>query len=49
MSSSFGAESALLIHMATRVMPRIKIIFVDTGYHFPETYAFVEQLRSALS
>ena len=46
MSSSFGAESALLIHMATRVMPRIKIIFVDTGYHFPETYAFVEQLRS---
>jgi phosphoadenosine phosphosulfate reductase len=46
MSSSFGAESALLIHMAMRVMPRIKIIFVDTGYHFPETYAFVEQLRS---
>jgi phosphoadenosine phosphosulfate reductase len=45
MSSSFGAESALLIHMATRIMPRIKIVFVDTGYHFPETHEFVEQLR----
>jgi phosphoadenosine phosphosulfate reductase len=45
MSSSFGAESALLIHMAIRVMPRIKIIFVDTGFHFPETHQFVEQLR----
>jgi phosphoadenosine phosphosulfate reductase len=45
MSSSFGAESALMIHMATRVMPRIKIIFVDTGYHFPQTHEFIEQLR----
>jgi phosphoadenosine phosphosulfate reductase len=45
MSSSFGAESATLIHMATRVVPEIKIIFVDTGYLFPETYEFMEQLR----
>src|SRR3989442_4604085 len=45
MSSSFGAESALLIHMATQVSPRIRIIFVDTGYLFPETHAFMEELR----
>jgi phosphoadenosine phosphosulfate reductase len=45
MTSSFGAESALLIHMATQVIPDIKIIFIDTGYHFPETHAFMEQLR----
>src|SRR5213080_497361 len=45
MSSSFGAESALLIHMATAVLPRIRIIFVDTGYLFPETHAFMEELR----
>ena len=45
MSSSFGAESAVLIHMATRVMPDIKIIFVNTGYLFPETHQFMEQLR----
>src|SRR5215204_3986368 len=45
MSSSFGAESALLIHMATQVLPRIRIVFVDTGYLFPETHAFMEDLR----
>jgi phosphoadenosine phosphosulfate reductase len=45
MSSSFGAESALLIHMAIRVVPDIKIVFTDTGYLFPETFAFMEQLR----
>ncbi len=45
MSSSFGAESALLIHLATSVSPNIRIIFVDTGYLFPETHEFMEQLR----
>jgi phosphoadenosine phosphosulfate reductase len=46
MSSSFGAESAALIHLATRVLPRIRIIMVDTGFLFPETHGFMEQLRS---
>lgn len=45
MSSSFGAESALLIHMVTRHVPDVRIIMVDTGYLFPETFAFMEQLR----
>jgi len=45
MSSSFGGESATLIHMATRVMPDIRIVMVDTGYLFPETHRFMEELR----
>jgi phosphoadenosine phosphosulfate reductase len=45
MSSSFGAESAVLLHMATRLLPHIKVIFIDTGYLFPETFAFMEELR----
>jgi phosphoadenosine phosphosulfate reductase len=45
MSSSFGAESALLIHMTISVVPDVKIVFGDTGYLFPETHAFMEQLR----
>ena len=45
MSSSFGAESAVMLHLASRVFPRIKVIMVDTGYLFPETHAFMEQLR----
>lgn len=46
MSSSFGAESTLLIHMATRVSPSIPVIFIDTGFLFRETYDFVETLRT---
>lgn len=45
MSSSFGAESALLIHMAVTHLPRIKIVMVDTGYLFPETWDFMSALR----
>ncbi len=48
MSSSFGAESAALIHLATRVVPGIRIIMVDTGYLFPETFELMEQLRKRL-
>jgi phosphoadenosine phosphosulfate reductase len=45
MSSSFGAESAALIHMAHSAQPGIRIIFVNTGYLFPETHQFMEDLR----
>jgi len=48
MSSSFGAESAVLLHLATRIKPHIRVIFVNTGYLFPETHAFMEQLRHRL-
>jgi phosphoadenosine phosphosulfate reductase len=49
MSSSFGAESAVLLHMATRLAPAIKVIFVNTGYLFPQTHRFMEQLRLRLN
>jgi phosphoadenosine phosphosulfate reductase len=45
MSSSFGAESALLIHMAIQRRPNIRIVFTDTGYLFPETFVHLENLR----
>jgi phosphoadenosine phosphosulfate reductase len=45
MSSSFGAESAALLHLATRRFPQIRVVMIDTGYLFPETHAFMEQLR----
>jgi phosphoadenosine phosphosulfate reductase len=48
MSSSFGADSAVMLHMATQMAPRIKIIFVDTGYIFPQTHQFMEELRRRL-
>jgi phosphoadenosine phosphosulfate reductase len=49
MSSSFGAESALMIHLATQVKPDVKIIMVDTGYLFPETWQHMEDLRRRLN
>ncbi len=42
--SSFGAESAVLLHMAAQIEPHIPVIFVDTGKLFPETIAYRDQL-----
>ena len=42
--SSFGAESAILLHMASEIDPNIPVIFVDTGKLFPETIAYRDQL-----
>ena len=49
MSSSFGADSAVLLHMATQAFPEIRIIMIDTGYLFPETWQFMEALRRRLN
>lgn len=48
LSSSFGAQSAVLLHMATRVRPDLPVILIDTGYLFPETYRFVDTLTERL-
>src|SRR3989338_9340430 len=45
LTSSFGADSAALIHMALQADPRISIRTVDTGFLFPETVRFTEELR----
>jgi len=47
-SSSFGARSAVLLHMAVQVDPAIEIRVVDTGVLFPETYRFIDQLTRQL-
>jgi phosphoadenosine phosphosulfate reductase len=48
MSTSFGIQSAALLHLATRVVPEIPVIWVDTGYLPPETYRFAEELSERL-
>ncbi len=45
LASSFGAESVVSLHLATQVKPDIRIVMVDTGYLFPETHRFMEQMR----
>src|SRR5690348_4732831 len=48
LSSSFGAQAAVSLHLVTRADPTIPVILVDTGYLFPETYQFIEQLTKQL-
>jgi phosphoadenosine phosphosulfate reductase len=48
LSSSFGAQSAVSLHMVTAQAPRIPVIVVDTGYLFPETYRFIDELGDRL-
>ena len=44
LSSSFGAESAVLLHMAAGIDPDVPVVFLDTGKLFPETHAYFEDL-----
>lgn len=48
MSTSFGVQAAVLLHIANEVVPGIPVIFIDTGYLFPETYRFAEELTNRL-
>ncbi len=49
LSSSFGAQAAVSLHLVTRQKPDIPVILVDTGYLFPETYRFVDEMSGRLS
>lgn len=49
LSSSFGAQAAVSLHMATRQSPSLPVILIDTGYLFPETYRFVDEMTERLS
>lgn len=48
-SSSFGAQSAVMLHMLTKVQPDIPVVLTDTGYLFPETYKFIDELVEKLN
>lgn len=49
LSSSFGAQAAVSLHLVAKLDPGIPVVLIDTGYLFPETYRFIEQLREQLS
>lgn len=48
LSSSFGLQAAVCLHLATRVRADIPVILVDTGYLFTETYQFIDALVARL-
>jgi phosphoadenosine phosphosulfate reductase len=48
LSSSFGIQAAMCLHLVTQQYPDIPVILTDTGYLFPETYQFIDELTDKL-
>lgn len=44
LSSSFGIQSIVLLHLIIQQKPDIPVVLIDTGYLFPETYNFIDIL-----
>src|SRR5262252_191725 len=44
---SFQAEDMIVLDFLRQRLPRIPVLFLDTGYHFPETYAYRDQMAKA--
>lgn len=42
---SFGAEGIVLIDLIAKVKKDARIVFLDTGLHFPQTYELIEKVR----
>lgn len=49
LSSSFGAQSAVMLHLLTQQFPDIPVVLTDTGYLFPETYQFIDEMTEKLN
>ena len=47
-TSSFQADCMVLVHLITRQRPDIPVLFLDTGYHFAETYAYRDRMTAEL-
>lgn len=48
LSSSFGAKSAVMLHIISQVDPDTPILFLNPGFHFQETLEFVERMKKRL-
>ncbi len=49
LSSSFGIQAALMIHLVSRERADVPVVLTDTGYLFPETYRFIDELTDRLA
>jgi phosphoadenosine phosphosulfate reductase len=46
LTCSFQAEDVLLLHLAREFLSNIPVLFLDTGYHFAETYAYRDRIAN---
>ena len=47
LTCSFQAECMVVLHLVLEQHPKIPVLFLDTGYHFPETYAYRDRMGAA--
>jgi phosphoadenosine phosphosulfate reductase len=47
-TTSFGLQAAVMLHLIHEHAPQVPVVFIDTGFLFPETYQYAEQLLSRL-
>jgi phosphoadenosine phosphosulfate reductase len=45
-TSSFQAEDVVLLHMVRAILPRVPVVFLETGYHFPETLVYRDRMAT---
>lgn len=45
-TTSFGIQAAVMLHLIHEHAPRIPVVFIDTGFLFPETYRYAEELSA---
>jgi len=48
-SSSFQSHSIPMLHILNTIAPNFPVYFIDTGFHFPETLVFRDQVASQLN
>jgi phosphoadenosine phosphosulfate reductase len=48
LSTSFGIQAAVMLHLVSEHAPEIPVVWIDTGYLFPETYTYAEELKQTL-
>jgi phosphoadenosine phosphosulfate reductase len=46
LTCSFQAEDMIVLHLLRNCTPGIPVLFLETGYHFTETYAFRLQIAA---
>lgn len=44
LTSSFQAEDMVMAHLLTKRVPDLPVLFLDTGYHFPQTYEYRDRM-----
>lgn len=47
-TSAFGPDAGVLLHLWSQLAPHKPVTFIDTGFLFPETHAYKEQLTALL-